>query len=406
MFFGIFFVLFTNLNLSSAQNKKIERYKDSVNTASNDSLKVHYLIKLSREIHRKAHDTKKEYTYANEAVELALQLNDPLNYAKALDNLGLLHRYHEDYTHAIDLHSRAFELVEDNDVPYINLMIFANNDGVAARYNQNYDVAVNFYLKALKLAEEENNLKNIAISCNGLGNTLAHIPGREQETIAYFERSLQAEKDRGNSLGVAMNYLSIGDFYTKQMEFDQAKKYLYELLAINQEREDVFGLAITEEFLGIAYLSEENDIQQAISYFEASLKKFNQLNNLHKKGELFSLLGEAYLKTNQPRTAQAYFEKSLDLAQKNQQLGLIKNNAYTLSEMNEEAGNISAAFQLYKTAKAAEDSLQMNEQRVKIEALTGSFNLEKKENEIELLEKEKALKEALVSSQEEQLEKR
>ena len=392
--------------LLSAQNRKIESYKDSVENTANDSLKVTYLIKLSREIHRSEHDRDLEYNYANKAVELALHLKDSLLYAKALDNLGLLHRFHNQYKQAFELHRKAFQHIENKEIAPIHKMIFANNAGVASRYNQNYDQAVEFYLKALKIAEQENDLKNIAIASNGLGNTLTHIPGREEETITYFERSLQAEKDRNNDLGVAMNYLSIGDFYTKRKEFNQAKKVLYELLDLNNQREDQYGIAITEEFLGIAYLEEGVSLNQAVKYLNRSFKKFEDFKNTHKQAELLALLAAAYFELNQISKAEDYYEQSFQLSKNNNQFGLIQSTAYKLSRLAEENGNHKTALRYYKTAKAYEDSLEMNEQKVKIEALTKAFDLEKKENKIELLEKEKALQIAEVNAQKDQLAKR
>jgi len=390
----------------SAQNKKIESYKDSIENTDQDSLKINYLIKLSREIHRSEHDKNLEYNYANKAIEKALILKDTLLYAKALDNLGLLYRFHNEYKQAFELHRKAFQLIEDKDIAPIYKMIFANNTGVACRYNQNYDQAVEFYLKALRLAEKENDLKNIAISSNGLGNTLTHIPGREGETITYFERSLQAEKERNNELGVAMNYLSIGDFYTKQKNYAKAKEYLYELLELNTEREDNFGIAITEEFLGIAYLEEGANLNQAVEYLNRSLKKFKDFKNTHKQAELLALLAEAYMVLNQISKAEDYYERSLQLSKNNNQFGLIQSTAYKLSRLAEQKSNYKTALSYYKTAKAYEDSLEMNEQKVKIEALTKAFDLEKKENKIELLEKEKALQNAEVNAQKNQLAKR
>ena len=163
-------------------------------------------IELSREIYRKQHNEKEEYTHAQNAVERALQLKDTLLYARTLDNFGLLYRFHQQYDEALNLHAKAFALIENKDVKPYYKMRFANNAGVASRNHQKYATAISYYMKALKVAEKENNLKDISISSNGIGNALSYIPGREEEALKYFLRALDAEKERKSSLGLAMNH--------------------------------------------------------------------------------------------------------------------------------------------------------------------------------------------------------
>ncbi|MGM0634533.1 MAG: tetratricopeptide repeat protein [Bacteroidota bacterium] len=389
-----------------SQENQIDSLRIELENETKDSIIVAKTIKLSREIHKSEHNKKKEYKYAQDAVDLALTLNDTLLYAKALDNFGLLHRYHKEYEEALSLHAKAFHLVEAKNTKPIYKMIFANNAGVAARYHQKYATAVDYYMKALKIAEQEDDQKNIAISSNGIGNALGQMPKREDEAIVYFKRSLEAEKKRNNQLGVAMNYLSIGDYYINQEDFKTAKEYLTKLIRLNKERDDLFGIAISYEFMGVAFLRENKDLEKAISYFEKSFEHFQTLNNEHKQAAILNHLGKVYFKKNNLNLAENYFQQSINRAKELNQLGLIEANAHMLSEVNEKKGNHKAALSFYKTAKKYEDSIEINEQNIKIEALTKKYNLEKKENHIQLLEKDKALQQALLESQKKQLERR
>lgn len=321
--------------ISAQSNPRLDSLRSSFEEEANDSLKVLTEIALSREIHRSQHNAEKEYEHAQAAVDRALILKDSLLYAKALDNFGLLYRYHQQYDQALALHSRAYELIKEKDVKPINKMIIANNAGVAGRYNHNYDTAFFYYMQALKIAEKENDLKNIAISSNGIGNTLSNIPNRENEALPYFERSLEAQKKQGNSLGVAMNYLSISGYYIDRGNFQTAREYLDKLLKLNQEREDLFGLAITNEFWGDSYLKEEKHLEKAVYYFQKSINQFDSLNNKHKKAELLIHLGDTYLKKNEPAKAEEYYQESMTLAKKLNELELISTNAYKLSEVAE-----------------------------------------------------------------------
>lgn len=399
-------LLFSLQNAFSQSTSKLDSLRTLFEQEKNDSLKVIHEMTLAKEIHRSKHNSGKEIEHAKGAVERALQLNDSVLYARALDNLGLLYRYHKQYDQALALHIKAYELIKEKNVKPIYKMIFANNAGVAGRYNHKYDTATLYYMEALKIAEEENDLKNIAISSNGIGNTLSNIPGRENDIMPYFERALEAEQKRGNTLGVSMNYLSISDYYISTKSYNTARKYLDKLIELNNERNDLFGLAITNEFRGISYLSEGLDLDKAISYFQLSADQFKSLNNRHKEAAILIHLGDTYFQKNELNKAEEYYLQSLALSKSLNELRLISSNAQKLSELSEKKKDYRSALSYYKLSQTYKDSIKLNEQNVKIEALTQEYNLGKKESQIQLLEKDRSLQQAILDSQNEQLERR
>jgi len=394
------------LSFTVSAQSKIDSLKTSIEQEQKLSLKVLKTIDLSREIHRNAHNAEEEYSYANKAVNTALTTNDTLLYARALDNLGLLRRFHQEYAEALALHGKAFNLIKNRKVKPIYKMIIANNAGVAGRYNQQYDRAIAFYMEALKIAEKEKDTKNIAISSNGLGNALGNISGREEEALAYYQRSLAAEKQIGSSLGIAMNLLSISDYYINKEEFKTARKYLDRLLKINKERNDRYGLGMTYQFYGKSYLKEGKELEKAGLYFQNALKRFKELNDKHKEADLLFSLGEVQSKQNLSQEAQKSYLNSLELAQEFRHHGLIMDNSYKLAQLYENKNKPSQALKYVKQAKVYEDSIKFADQQVEIAALVRKYDLEKKENFIELLKKDKALQQTLLENQEQKLKRR
>ncbi|WP_187240724.1 tetratricopeptide repeat protein [Mesonia sp. HuA40] len=373
---------------------------------SPDSTQVLALINRSRELHKKKQQDSLEFALARQAILLAEKLNDTLLMARANDNLGLLYRYHKNYSTAFAYHQRAFEWIENKSVDKLYKMIFANNAGVASRYDQKYATAVDFYMKALQLAEEEEDLRNIAIASNGIGNALSQIPGKQKESLAYFNRSLKAEQQRGNKLGTAMNYLSIADYHIETKNYVLAKSYLNRLLRINQEMNSVFGLAIAYEYLGLTYLEESKNLTQAVIYYKKALAGYVQLENRHKEAEVLHQLGHTFLNKKNYTQASNYIQQSQKLATTNKQTAVLQGNYELLAQLHEEQNQFADALKHYKWAQAYADSLKIHEQNVKIDALTKQYNLAKKENEIALLKKDKALQAVKLANQNELLAKR
>ncbi|AWW30382.1 sensor histidine kinase [Echinicola strongylocentroti] len=364
-----------------------------------DSLTVVNAIQLSRDIHRSQHNEETEYQEAEKAVSLSLELGDTLLYAQSLDNLGLMYRYHQRYEEAIPLHTKAFNLLADEDSASLSKMIYANNAGVASRYAEDFDKAVFYYLEALKIAESENNLRNIAIACNGLGNTLLHLPGRGEDAIAYFERSLEAERKRNNTLGIAMNYLSIGDYFTEIGEYQMARNYLSKLLDINKARKDTFGLGITYEYYGQNYFHEGRDLQKAANYFSQSKALFEKLGDLHKQADIAKKQADVYRKRGNLNEAIQQYNASWKLAEQVKNKGLIKECSYWLSTIYEQQGQFKKALEYLTLSQQYKDSVALMDQQTRIAAIEKRYAIEKKESQIELLEKDKALQKSQLESQ-------
>lgn len=366
---------------------------------SQDSLAIETAIDQSKKLHRNEHDEEEEYKLAEQAISRSIELGDTLLYAKSLDNLGLLYRYHQRYDEAVPLHAKAYKLLEKQKSAKLPKMIYANNAGVASRYGEDFDMAVYYYLEALKIAEEENDLRNIAISCNGLGNTLIYLPGREEDALAYFERSLEAENKRNNSLGVAMNYLSIGDYFTEQGKYEKAREYLDKLLEINISRKDTFGLGITYEYFGQNFFLEGKDLDKAQKYFELSKELFVKLGDLHKQADLTKREADIFRQKGQINLAEENYLKAWEMAEKIKSKGLIQDASYWLYIIHEQRGEHQKALAYFKISENYRDSLALMDQETQIAAIEKRFAIEKKESQIELLEKDKDLQQAQLDNQ-------
>jgi len=388
--FTLLTMLLFQSNLS-AQNQDIEELRAELEAETVDSLWVKKCIQYTRQMHKRNHQEEVEHQFAQSAVDRALQTNDTLLYALALDNMGLLYRYHQWYAQAIPLHTKAFDLVSNKSVPNIYKMIFANNTGVAARYDQQYDHSVSYYLKALKIATDTDDLRNIAISSNGLGNSLSNIAGREEEAMNYFKKALGVEKVRSDSLGMAMNLLSISDYYVEKKQHTTALKYLDSLWEINHDRNDLFGMAITNEFYGHTYLDQGVHLNKANAYYQKSLKQFQELNNSGREARVLQSLGDLQSKFGHFSNALNYYDRSMRLADSLNHKSVIMQNAFSISSIKEKQGLPNEALKHYKKASQYEDSINIDRQMTRIAALTSEFQLDKKEAQIALLEKEKAL---------------
>ncbi len=398
------FLLFLCAPAAFSQQDRIAELRAQLKGAQHDSLKVELLMDLSRRLQYQESPRETEYECAQKAIDLALEIKDTLLYARALDNLGLLYRYGGNYGQSIPLHIKAYKLVADKDnVRPLYKMIFANNAGVALRYHQQYALSVAYYLNALKIAEREHDLKNIAISSNGMGNALSNIPGKEAEAMTYLKRALRAERERGNKRGIAMDLLSISGHYINKGDFENAFLYLDSLYANNKSRGDEYGIAITYQFYGNAYLAEGKQLDKAETYYRKALSQFKAMENFGRVAELLKKIGNLHYKNGESQQAFQYYLQSLQVADSLNNKRLISENAYALSRIKQQQNDYAGALSYYKKANNYEDSVALIEQKVKIAALTNQYELEKKENKITNLELVNQLNEKRVEVQQQKI---
>lgn len=366
-----------------------------LHSEADDSTKVELNIKISRHKHRGNHGQQACIEHAVAAVDLAANMANTLLYAKALDNLGLLYRYHQYYAESLPLHKKAFDLIEHlPHAPALSKMIYANNTGVAARHNGDDVVAVKYYLRSLAIAKDVDDKKNMEIASSGIGIVLLSMGGREEEGLSYMHQALELATEAGNTLGQAMHYLSIGSYHDEQGAYEQARDYFRQLQELNEDMDDKHGLAITFRALGTSYLREGADLSTAERYFQRSKAYYEEEG--HDIGLAYVLyqLGDIRYRNNKRAEALPYFQQALETGYKHANKSLIQENAERIAQIYEDQQDTKQALAYYKTAQVYKDSIARLEQETAVMAIKRKYDFENKENEIRLLTNEKLLKDA------------
>lgn len=401
-----FILLMLPIGKIAAQNKRIDSLQGVISNTCVDSVIVNSTIKIAREWHKIPNHETKDIDVASEAVELALISGDTLYYARALNNLGLLYRFHQHYDIATPLHQKAFELIQNLDGYTIDKLIFANNTGVAARYMADYETAVSYYQTALKIAEEHNNPLNIEIACNGLGNVYMNIPGQEDLGVTYFERALRTAEQADNKRGIAMNYFSLINIYDSQNNHLKAREYLNKLAKLNQEMGDKLGIGLTHKLFGISYLNEGKDLDLAQQYLLEANKSFQSINNAVQEADVNYNLAKLHHTLGEDAYAIKLLNEGMATAKDLKHKGLIISISKLLYEIHKDNQEFNEALTNHVLWRDYQDSLNLQQQEVEVLALNKQYDLEKKESEITSLKKEKQISSVLLESQRNKLRSR
>lgn len=227
------------------------------------------------------------------------------------------------------------------------------NMGTASIYEDvaNYEKAVDFGLKALEYAKQ---LKDQGMICQMYGN------------IGWY---YQNKKDYKNALDFQLN------------AFKLAEK-------LNAES-NVVALALGN--LGIIY-NKLGDFEKAISHSERALNLFERTNHMVGIAEAYNNIGSVYQKLNKPQKALEYIYKGYKIAIEFEDKLELANSYEYLAATYSQLNDFKNAFQFQSLFLSLKDSISNQENSEKISKIQTSLEKERREKEVELLNKEAEIK--------------
>lgn len=303
---------------------------------------------------------------------------------------------------------------------------------------QNHDSRESFNAarQALTIAYDIDYKEGIAKSNNLIGIKYLDFGDHELAHNHYLQ-ALSMEASLGNQEAIANILNNMARVYVEQEDYQEAAKYLEESIKTLQTiNEDQQALSATNN-LGVIHRRQGN-YKKALNYFWdtskrslaeepdsllyiiATLNIGNTYRNMgsYQRAEIHLkaareyierheyiphliftdiVLGELYKDLGQYETALNYAVSALTLARQGQYRERIKEGLLLIAEIQEQTGNYKKAFEHFRLYHLMSDTLQNMQRGERIQELQARFDVEQKEREIDLLNKEAALQEAKLA---------
>ncbi|HKB45003.1 MAG TPA: adenylate/guanylate cyclase domain-containing protein [Chitinophagaceae bacterium] len=304
------------------------------------------------------------------------------------------------------------------------------NIGLANYHKGNYVETLQNWEESLKTFEQINDETGVANILNNMAAIYGE-QGDEEKGLEYSLRSLKISEKLGDKLRILSALNTIGSIYYagggKKAKMDQALNYLLRALPICEEIGYNEGLGTISENIGEIYF-EKKDYAKAVSYYEKSIKALGTAAN---SSFAYNGIGKVYLKQGNYTQALVYHKKALAIAEN---LGSKPNMIKSLegiADVYKEQKNFTTSLDYYNKATALaeeikatpdlkdlysqmalaysgiadfknafkyqslyadiKDTLYNIDTDKKLGRLQFEFDLQKKEGEINLLTKDKAL---------------
>jgi DNA-binding CsgD family transcriptional regulator len=245
---------------------------------------------------------------------------------------------------AIDYTYKAYRIYEENS-NIKGALISLNHLGMLFKKNKDYKKALSYQLKALALAEQHKILKKIPIIQHNLGIDYAYLK-QADSSLYFYKKALQNFKKNKSESDIAAIYADMGNLYTNVLQqIDSANYYYQKALKYNQF-EDIVSEVNTS--LAKMYAGQKN-YQKSNHYLLNSLKLSQKTHSWEDLQYVHYYLYQNYKNLNRWDSATYHLENFIDY----------------------------------------QDSINMQESKVKIENLEAKYKNEKNKLKIEKLELQK-----------------
>jgi len=210
-------------------------------------------------------------------------------------------------------------------------------------------------------------------------------------SLDYFQKFLSIQIEKENEKGIGRAYNNLGTVYRVIENYPEAIQCYEKALAINLKLNDVNGLSSTYNNLGVLH-KYLNLFAQARDFYKKSLNIELELNDLEGISTSYLNLGEINLKLRKYDDAIEYCKKSIIICVSMNYNHSLELNYDILYQVYKKIGNTKKALLYLEKFYELKNKRINKESNSQIAELELKYQTDKKQQEIELLSKQKRQK--------------
>lgn len=290
---------------------------------------------------------------------------------------------------ALEVQSHALQLslmLHDT----ISIVKDYNQLGTTFRRLGRLDNAIQNHYQALLYAEQRQDtsrqaLKNLVVSCNGLGNV--HLSqGNDEIAEAYFRRALSGEQSIGSHLGLAINYANLGSIMQHRMMLDSALWYFGRSMDENIELGSVVGQSLCHMHYGEVY-ELMGDLEKAETELRNAVDLIADDADRWHAAEAILALADNLYKQNRLDEAQEYADRLLVTAYCLHSFQSLRDACEMQARLAEARNDVSAALDYYKQTRAWGDSISNSDSDKSMQQLCIDYEIARSRQQVDELQR-------------------
>ena len=381
---SLLFLLLCFFSSNGQQNiDSLERILKS----AKDTARIDILNQLSFDL--TSIDNKKAVEYATEALEQSENKKYIKGIAGAHRAFGNIYGTTAEYSKAIEHAKKALELYtllkdEEKKASSLNLL------GNVYLYLALYDKALDYYLQAQKIYEQCGIEKDMAVVLSNI-SIIYGIQQRPALSREYFRKALRIDLKNKYYTGVAIDYANIANTYNDEKQYQKALQLYDSIVPVLKKEQDYYSLGSTYSLFGGIY-NNLKKYEKAIELFHLSIESLEKVNDKKELINTYVNLAQVYYDKGDLETATAWAEKALELTKYVKRHFSFASVYQTLTMISKAKGDYKKALGYQDKAIQYNDSLKQSELSQKLLSMQTLYETEAKEQQINFLNKENALK--------------
>jgi signal transduction histidine kinase/tetratricopeptide (TPR) repeat protein len=387
------------LNIKQWRNQEAVKYLDSASAI----LKIYPEIYTQIDVwssYGKAYANllqfDKSQEYYSKVCSEAKDLDDYFHQIKCILNKSELEYRKGNFPQALQLGLEAIRFLEIYAYPPQQVEVLIHVGVIYIELSQ-FDLANKYLFQALKIAEKH----HLIFETAQIYSEQAWIykdQGNYPLALDYVSQSQKIRESIGDRHGVAICHNIRGlIFYLQKRyqesitEHEKAKKIRLDIQHPEGVAASIFNLSLVYAALG--------DIDKSINLQKEAISIEEGIENIFSLSISYNHLAEGLISKGRYSEAKRYLERSRTFAQKTQSKLLMRNNADVFSKLMKSQGDFKKALEFKELYQSLDDSIYSEASAGKLAEMQALYQLEKKDQEIQLLSKERALQESQLQVQ-------
>lgn len=371
---------------------EIDSLKRILSGDINDTIRVNTLNALSKAYFHDNPDSSIIIAISSRKLAEEIHFNSGL--ALALKNIGIGYYLEGKYVDAIKIWDKAIEQYKINgDIKGV-ANIYSNQGAIY--FAQGDDAkSLELHLKSLKMSEELGDSLRILSSLINIGGVYSNKKATFDTALSYFFRSYKLSLALKDQSLIGSSTVNLGEMYYKLGDDTKALFYLNESVKAYEGSED---LPYSLNYIGRVY-TRQKEFDKAIKIHMEGYQIAKRLDTKLDQTQSLVGLGQAYTAKGDNTAAINAFKQALAIALPMNSVTEIKDIYQGLSTCYSLKSDFSNAFKYQNLLLAIKDTIYNINTDKKLGTLQFTFDLEKKESQISLLNKDKQIQSKEIQRQ-------
>jgi signal transduction histidine kinase len=334
--------------------------------------------------------------YSQKAYELGLKLNLKKGLARSVNITGIAYNYQGERLKAFEYYSRALELSRSqND----SLQIAHTNNNLGRLFYEQgiLSRAYDYFVTARALFTAINDSSGLAYTYQSLANLYKSQRDYRKAEGAFLD-AYKIRLALGNPRDIMASLVYTGRVYLESNRPEQAIHYFKLADSTGHVINDEINLAEIKTYLAESLLAVGR-LMEAEEMCENGLQVILRRNNIRMMPQAYHTMGQIQFQKNEVAKAKRYFMLSLDIATRIKDLSAKMDAHYFLWKVSEKMNNASESVENHNQYLILKDSIKDLDLTRQVERKQFEIDIQRKEQENELLKVNEARNEAIIQQQ-------